>query len=85
MKGGEKEGHVKRVGRLPDRQESHDKFCRMKHSRVMGPIIISNGSRNCTAGMSATASCLNFCSTVQRPTHCVCNMPNQRHIVTTVQ
>lgn len=53
MKRGEKEGHVERAGILPDRPEIHDKLCRMKHSRVMGPIITSKGSRNCAAEINA--------------------------------
>lgn len=65
MKRGEKEGHVERAGILPDRPEIHDKLCRMKHSKVMGAIITSKGSRNCAAEMNATASWLNFCSTDQ--------------------
>lgn len=44
----EKEDHVKGTGILPDKQEIRDKLCRMMHSSMMGTIITSKGSRNCS-------------------------------------
>lgn len=53
------------VGIFPDKQELSYKLCRMMHSRMMGTIITSNGSKNSAAEINATRGCLPFCSTVQ--------------------
>lgn len=60
VKGDGKESHMERIGILPQNY----KLGKMKHSRVMGTIITSSGSKNCAAEASAATSCLDFSSTV---------------------